>query len=104
MARRARGLGRRPGGPDWCGLGRPVITERAARRQWADPAEFGPGLRWSEAQLAGDDVPLDVVGAGVDQAPHAVAEVSLDPGLCDVARCPEDLHRVEAVLDEAFRD
>src|SRR4051794_22668996 len=91
---------------------RPMMPHRQSTRLPSRDPETPPARspEWressflSEPQLLGDDVALDVVGPGVDQAADAVAEVALDAGLVDIARGAEELDGVEAVLDEAFRD
>ena len=54
-----------------------VVEEGARNPSWACV---------SKAEAAGDDVPLDLVGARVDQAADAVAQVALDAGLGDEPR------------------
>src|SRR5262249_45841146 len=56
----------------------------------------------SQPQQVRDDVALDIVGPGVDQAADAVAKLALEAGLLGVAGGAEDADGVEAVLVEAL--
>lgn len=51
-------------------------------------------------KIVGNDVALNVVGSGVDQAADAIAEILLDSVLGDEPRGTEKLDGIEAILDE----
>lgn len=68
-------------GPPCASDGLGLVGALARKLILGGRGRFVPRSEASQAKLAGDDVPLDVGGPGVDAAADGVPHVALDPGL-----------------------